>query len=100
MAVFTVLDNDIAVNRVVADSKEDAELVTGLKCVEVEGPFGFQFFAETGEFRPVCSYPSWVWESGAWVAPVPKPENGEFFWNEQDQDWVEAVEVTGLVTGE
>jgi hypothetical protein len=100
MAVFTVLDNGIAVNRVVADSKEDAELVTGLTCVAGDGPFGFQFHAETGDFRPVCAYPSWVWESGAWVAPVPKPETGEFLWDEENQDWVEVEIIAETVDSE
>lgn len=93
MATFTVLDNNIAVNRIVADSKEEAELVTGLMCVETEGPFGYQFFADTNEFRPLSPFLSWVWESGEWVAPTPKPETGDFIWNEQEQEWLEVATI-------
>jgi hypothetical protein len=38
--------------------------------------------------RPQQPYPSWTWEDGAWTAPVPYPDDGNFYvWDEEAQDW-------------
>ncbi len=34
MATYSVLDNNVVINIVVADSKEDAEQATGKECIE------------------------------------------------------------------
>jgi hypothetical protein len=40
--------------------------------------------------RPEKPYPSWQWEDGTWVAPVPYPEGEGFYtWDEDSQEWVE-----------
>ena len=40
--------------------------------------------------RPPQQYPSWTWENGAWVAPVPYPDTeGLHEWDEQTGSWVE-----------
>lgn len=42
------------------------------------------------EWRYPSPFPSWVWEDGAWVAPVPepKPVDGFFWaWDEDAGDW-------------
>jgi hypothetical protein len=49
-----------------------------------------------GEFRYPSPFPSWVWEDGAWVAPVPEPEPVDGFvwvWDEDAGDW-QQVEVS------
>lgn len=40
---------------------------------------------------PPQPYPSWTWDGGAWIAPLPYPDDGrEYTWNEDAQAW-EAV---------
>ena len=41
---------------------------------------------EPGALRPPSPYPSWSWDGGEWVAPVPKPD-GDFAWDEDAQEW-------------
>ena len=45
-----------------------------------------------GTFKQVKQpqpYPSWSWVDGeGWVAPVPKPD-GDYYWDEENQEWVE-----------
>ena len=37
-------------------------------------------------------YPSWSWVDGeGWVAPKPKPD-GDYYWDEATQEWVEEQE--------
>jgi hypothetical protein len=42
-------------------------------------------------FIPPTPFPSWVLDDATcqWLAPTPKPE-GEYVWDEQAGDWVEA----------
>jgi hypothetical protein len=49
---------------------------------------GWTFTVEDG-FRSPQPFPSWVWEDGGWVAPVPMPE-GDWVWDEDAGVWVEA----------
>lgn len=47
--------------------------------------------------RPPQPYPSWIWENGAWTAPVLYPDDGDYYvWDEDAGDW-SAVE---LLAGE
>ena len=41
---------------------------------------------EPGALRPPSPYPSWTWDGGEWVAPVPKPD-GDYWWDEGAQEW-------------
>ena len=41
---------------------------------------------EPGSLRPPSPYPSWSWDGGEWVAPVPKPD-GDYSWDEGAQEW-------------
>lgn len=39
--------------------------------------------------RPAQPFPSWTWEDGSWTAPVPYPDDGNYFvWDEDSQGWV------------
>ena len=41
-----------------------------------------------GYFYPPQPYPSWTRESGIWQAPIPKPNDENwYFWNETNQTW-------------
>lgn len=37
-------------------------------------------------------FPSWVRLNGTWIAPVAKPSEGAFFWDESSQTWVSVEE--------
>lgn len=37
--------------------------------------------------RPPKPYPSWNWVEGFWTPPIPKPINGPYNWNEEQQTW-------------
>lgn len=41
------------------------------------------------KFEPVKIYDSWVWNESAfeYASPKPKPE-GDYYWSEEDQDWL------------
>jgi hypothetical protein len=39
------------------------------------------------QFIPPSPFPSWVWSTDKWEAPVPKPDNENCFWNELTQEW-------------
>lgn len=64
---------------------------------------------ENDKFYPPKPYPSWEWgtllvskfnvETGQeeefavedWVAPIDRPADGVWVWNEPDQEWVEVI---------
>jgi hypothetical protein len=52
---------------------------------------GFTYDADRDAFIPAKPYDSWVLDEDTclWEAPVAKPE-GDFVWDEQSGDWVEA----------
>lgn len=39
--------------------------------------------------RPAQPYPSWAWGAGAWQAPVPMPDAGDWIWDEGAGAWIE-----------
>ena len=47
---------------------------------------GIGWTVEEDGLRPLAPYPSWTWDGGEWVAPVPKPD-GDYWWDEGAQDW-------------
>lgn len=56
---FAVISNNLVVNTIIADSKEIAEEVTGLLCIENDAVgIGYSYNEETGEFTaPVVEAP-------------------------------------------
>jgi hypothetical protein len=52
---------------------------------------GFSYDPARDAFIPPTPYPSWVLDEATctWVAPTPKPD-GDYVWDEQAGDWVEA----------
>jgi hypothetical protein len=44
-----------------------------------------------GYFYPLQPFPSWTRLEGQWVAPIPEPTEGNYYWDEQLGDWVEAL---------
>jgi hypothetical protein len=53
---------------------------------------GFSYDPLNDVFIVPKPYPSWILdENFDWQAPVPKPINGEWIWNESEGDWNEFV---------
>jgi hypothetical protein len=52
---------------------------------------GYTYDEARDAFIPPTPYPSWVLDEATcrWDAPTPKPD-GEYVWDEQAGDWVEA----------
>lgn len=38
-------------------------------------------------FRPLASYPSWIWNGNEWEAPIPAPSY-DAYWDEPTQSWI------------
>jgi hypothetical protein len=58
------------------------------------GGIGFTFDRALNAFIPPKPYPSWVLDikSASWIAPVPMPEVGRWYWDEETGAWIkEAV---------
>jgi hypothetical protein len=55
----------------------------------VTGPAYIGGTFDSGYFYPPQPYPSWVKDKGVWAAPTPKPEEGLWIWNEENQEWQE-----------
>lgn len=52
---------------------------------------GYEYLEKEDGFRGESPFPSWVWNSKAWVweAPTPKPEDeNDYRWDEDSTSWV------------
>lgn len=53
---------------------------------------GFTYDEERDAFICLPPYPSWVLdENNNWQAPIPKPEEGNWEWDEEQGNWREIV---------
>ena len=91
MSNFAISDGSKIVNVVVAESKEDAELVTGLEAIETDGIPWMDWTLEEEGWRMPPPYPSWSWNGNEYVAPYPQPEKEGFWyhWDEETLSWKE-----------
>ena len=96
MATFAVLEDNLVVNMILADTLEIAEEVTGKVCVEatdiptaeIDGtydPINERFIA-------IKPFASWELDSnGIWQAPIPMPEEvGGWMWDEETLSLIDA----------
>ena len=94
MKYFAVLNEDVVVNIIHADSLEVAEKATNAECIEytVEQGCGngWIYNRERGVLSPPQIYPSWTLneETNRWEAPVAYPEFGIHAWDEKTLSWV------------
>jgi hypothetical protein len=96
MAIYAIHDGSNVVNVVVADSLESAQANAdgNLQVDEVtDGLVSVGWEAHDGYWRPLATYPSWVWnaDSREWEAPIPEPEPTEellHYWDEGTVSWV------------
>lgn len=111
MAHYAFLDENNIVTEVIVGIDED-QLIEGLHPEVWYGNFrnqickrtsynhnirkrfagiGFRYDPDADVFIQPQPYPSWILNSDYdWVAPVPCPTDGEWLWNEEAGDWVEA----------
>lgn len=92
MANFAVLNGNVVTNVIVANSKEDAELVTNATCVEYDEtiPAGIGWVYDGTGFISRQPFSSWVLNltTYKWEAPVQKPtDNKIYHWNETTLFW-------------
>lgn len=52
---------------------------------------GYLYIEEIDAFVPPSPFPSWSLNlnTGIWEAPIPKPDNNQYIWNETSQSWEE-----------
>ena len=91
MKTFAIVNEDVVVNIFIAVNQEKAEAVGGSSVIEVDPKvgIGFRLDEQSGLYKPTSPYYSWVFNevSYQWVAPIEKPEDGDYYWNEFDQQW-------------
>lgn len=92
MKNFAVIEDDIIINVIVANSQKDAEEATGLQVIEsIEYKPWIHWKLENNEWVAPQPFASWIWNSDLkeWGAPIPKPEgtNHIWSWNEENGSW-------------
>jgi hypothetical protein len=96
MAKFAVLNEDLIVDLIIAESKAVAEQVTGSTCVEfTDEPAGVGGTYSNGIFIQKKPYPSWVSDgASSWISPVEYPDepDKDFIWDEETVSWVEILQ--------
>ena len=82
-----VIENGKVVNTIVVDS---LDFMPNLVDGEIGG-IGWDYV--DGVFWPPSPFPSWVKSTitdhvGGWAAPIPRPEDGAYQWDEATTSWV------------
>lgn len=120
MAHYAFLDNNNVVTHVIAGCDEDGvhdwevfySQAVGQRCkrtsfntrnnrhagggVPFRGNYagvGYRYDDSRDAFIPPQPFPSWTFDDAIcdWVAPAPRPEDGTWFWNEDDQHWSQVL---------
>ena len=114
MAHYAFLDENNVVTEVIT-GKDENELIDGLTPEQWYGNFrgqvcvrtsynnnirkqyagiGFTYDADADEFVAPQPFPSWSLDSNNdWQAPVEKPNNGNYYyWDEETTTWIEVTE--------
>jgi hypothetical protein len=95
MGVYAIIENDIVVNTIVADSLEIAKSVTGASEVEEctdNFPSTNCYRNEDGQWRSPKIYNSWIWNSELffWEPPFGPPiQNKQEYFDEETSTWKE-----------
>jgi hypothetical protein len=96
MKKFALVNGNIVINTVVAESKpEDIQEGTFIEVTSEtnEPAIGSTYNAEEAKFILPQPYASWVLdtETCIWEAPSTKPQNGYYRWDESSLSWIEMV---------
>ena len=98
MANYAKLENNIVVNVVVAE-QEWIDTQTGTWYLVKDDTIpqhnaiiGAKYDSLNEVFIHPKPYPSWILNSNyIWEAPVSKPEDGWYTWDEQNQEWKRVI---------
>jgi hypothetical protein len=94
MATYAVIENNKVINKIIADTIEIAEEVTGKTCVEYNETktVDIDFSYDGTNFIPPKPFPSWTLDSNfRWQPPTEQPaiEGKNHVWDEATTSWVE-----------
>jgi hypothetical protein len=93
MATYAVVENNLIINVILADSKEIAEEITQKECIEYteENPLGVGYYWSQDHNKYIMPSPhnGWIFNGEVWTAPVePVFEEGKFYtWNDETMAW-------------
>lgn len=93
---YAVMNNNTVENVIIAETLEEANNVTQKECIQFTdtnpAAIGGTYDRTTSKFINIKPYDSWVLnESQEWEAPVSKPENGIYVWDEDTTSWQEVI---------
>lgn len=94
--IFAAIDGGVITNTFVGDD-DFADLVRPdhdgvVEITDLDPRPGVNWTVHPDGYRPPTPYPSWVWNGGAWEAPVPMPtEPGSLVWDEDTLSWLEVT---------
>ena len=94
MKNWIIVENDIVINLIIADTKEIAQEVSGKEAIGDNGYICIGWDRKSGEWKSPQPYNSWIWDSNLknWEPPTPKPFGLNFEWNEELLMWEEPTE--------
>ena len=93
MSNYATIKDGIVINTIVCDdsniSQIDGYHVKITDDTNIAAP-GYEYDADKNKFKSPQPFESWVLNPDTliWEAPVSKPEDGFYSWNEEDQVWI------------
>ena len=108
MAHFAKIENGLVMNVVIVDNAHEANGEAYLNNLGLEGTWiqasynntaqgklaspGDVYVAKKNRFEPPKPYASWKWDEiqYCWVAPIVRPEDAAYGWDEETKSWVAA----------
>lgn len=117
MPKYAIYEDNVILDIIIADSKEIAEEHTGKNAIEMLPPFefphigwilidgdwipsadldGWEGWTLSGDqWIPPSPFESWIWSEdlNSWIAPVPRPSEGLYYWDENTKTWILIPEI-------
>ena len=105
---YAKIEDNIVVDVIVADP----EFIKTLKTMEIDGKnnhnwidttdcknqpgVGSTYRLDLNAFVHVKPCENWVWDTTVfdWIPPVPKPDSGNWFWDQRDNRWISEAEMS------
>lgn len=95
--IYAVIEQGTVANTIVADDdfaeiiKDEYDEVLEITDLDPRPGISWSYDPADGEFVPPPPYPSWIWDGTEWNAPIERPADGEWTWDEEAGNWVEVV---------
>lgn len=90
MKKYAILENMKVINIILAESKEEAESVTGLEAIETDKEPWLGWTLENNTWVPPAPFSFWTWDGNQWNPPeLDKNNDSAWIWNEESQTWEE-----------